>query len=210
VLAVAILAAGLGDAFVETVSNTGIFGGGYADNDHHGVIPTLLAGAFIALEMLVLRLREIWRRSRLGSRDALLDLAIGQGSAARDFPVIFAAQLVALFALESAEALATGHGICTGARWLGGPILFSLAAHALIACACRIMLGACMRAIVRTFTSLVETIVRCIWLGVSRPSGAAFRIDRLAPAVARAQAAHVREIGGRAPPRPQTLVLQLV
>jgi len=212
VLAVAILAAGLGDAFVETVSNTGIFGAGYADDDHHGVVPTLLAGALIALEMLVLRLREVWRHSKIGARDALIDLAkdIGQGSAARDFPVIFALQLVALFALESAEALATGHQICAGARWLGGPILVSLTAHALIACACRIVLGACMRAIVRTFTSLVETIARCIWLGVTRPSGAAFRMDRLAPAAARVQAPHVREIGGRAPPRFQTLVLKLV
>ena len=42
-LAVAILAAGLGDPVVELVSNTGIVGGNYADDNHLGVVPTLLA-----------------------------------------------------------------------------------------------------------------------------------------------------------------------
>jgi len=38
-LAVALVAAALGDAFVETVSNSGLVGAGYADDNHASVLP---------------------------------------------------------------------------------------------------------------------------------------------------------------------------
>lgn len=203
--AVAFVAAGLGDPVVESVSNTGIFGH-YVDNNHLGVVPTLLAGAVVIVEVLVLRFVEAWRRSTDRSRDSLIDIArdFGSRSVARDFPVIFALQLLSLFAMESGEQLLGGGKLLGGTAWLGGPILFSLIAHAIIGGLCTFALGACMRALVRAFASLVQTAVRFIWLAVARPSAGPCRLDRRATSFARAQAPHVRDIGGRAPPLLQT------
>ncbi len=203
--AVALVAAGLGDPVVESVSNTGIFGH-YADNNHLGVVPTLLAGAVAVAEVLVLRFVEAWRRSTDRSSGSLIDIAkdIGSRSVAREFPVISALQLLAVFALESGEQLVAGGKLLGGTAWLGGPILFSLIAHAIVGGLCTFALGASMRAIVRAFASLVQTAVRFIWLAVARASAGPFRLDRRAVWFARAQAPHVREIGGRAPPLLQT------
>jgi hypothetical protein len=202
--AVAFVAAGLGDPVVESLSNTGMFGGHYADNNHLGVVPTLLAGAIVAVEVLVLRFREAWRRSSSGVSDSLIDIAIardiGSGSVARDFPLIFGLQLVSLFALESAEQLVAGGKLLGGTAWLGGPIVVSLIAHAIIGGLCTFALGAFMRTIVRAFASLVQTAVRFIWLAVARSGAGPFRVGRRVTSFARAQAPHVRDIGGRAPP----------
>lgn len=200
--AVALLAAGLGDSVVESVSNAGMFGGRYADNNHLGVVPTLLVGALFALQLIALRLLEAWRRSAKSSRDQLIDIArdIGTGSVAQYFPVIFVLQIISLFALESAEQFLAGGKLLGGTAWLGGPIFFSLIAHAIIGGLCTFALGACMRAIVRAFASLVQTAVRFIWLTSARPSVRPFHLDRRVSLCARAQAPHVREIGGRAPP----------
>jgi hypothetical protein len=204
--AAAFVAAGLGDAVVESVSNTGIFGGQYVDDNHFGIVPTLSAGALVALDMIAFRFREAWLRLTNGPRDSLIDIArdIGTGSVARDFPFIFVLQLMSLFALEGTEQLVAGGKLLGGTAWLGGPILFSLAAHAIIGALCTFVLGACMRASVSAFASLVLTAVRCIWLAIARPSGASFRLDRHAPSSARTRAPHAREIGGRAPPLLQT------
>jgi hypothetical protein len=202
--AVAFVAAGLGDPVVESVSNTGIFGQ-YVDNNHLGVVPTLLAGAVVIAEVLVLRFLEAWRRST-DSRGSLIHIArdFGSRSVARDFPLIFALQLLSLFAMESGEQLVAGGKLLGGTAWLGGPILFSLIAHAIIGGLCTFALDACMRAIVQAFASLVQTAVRFIWLAVARACADPFRLDLRAIWFARAQAPHVREIGGRAPPLLQT------
>jgi hypothetical protein len=193
----------LGDPVVESVSNTGIFGGHYADNNHLGVVPTLVAGAVVALAVIALRLLEVWRRSTNDSHGesfVAVARAIGNESPAREFPLIFVLQLLSLFALESTEQLFAGGKLLGGTAWLGGPVLFSLLAHALIGGLCTFALGACMRATVRGLASLVQTVVRFIWLANARASAGPFRFDRRATSGARAQLAHVREIGGRAPP----------
>lgn len=131
---------------------------------------------------MALRLLEAWRRSTNSSHDSLIDIArdIGSGSVARDFPLVFVLQLVSLFALESAEQLVAGGKLLGGTAWLGGPILFSLIAHAIVGGLCTFALGACMRAIVRAFASLVQSAVRFIWLAVVRASAGSFRLDRAA------------------------------
>lgn len=118
--AVAFVAAGLGDPVVESVSNTGIFGH-YVDNNHLGVVPTLLAGAVVIAEVLVLRFVEAWRRSTNRSRGSLIDIArdFGSRSVARDFPLIFGLQLLSVFAMESGEQLVAGGKLLGGTSWLG-------------------------------------------------------------------------------------------
>lgn len=201
-IAAALVAAGLGDPVVESVSNTGIFGGHYADTNHTGILPTLLAGLIITLEVLLVRLREVWRRAAGGDAAGGLIQAARELAArpfARDLPSVFALQLSALFVLESAEQLALGGKLSGGTVWLGGPILFSLSVHALVGGLCTFALGAGMRALLR-FASLVATAVRFIWLAIQRETGAGFCLYRQTPRFACAQAPHVRQIGGRAPP----------
>ncbi len=91
----------LADPVVGSVSNSGILGGRYSDNNHFGVVPTLLVGLTLVLAMLAQR-----------------------------FASIIAMQLAALFALESLEQLAAGGRLLGGTAWLGGPVAFSLSVHA--------------------------------------------------------------------------------
>jgi hypothetical protein len=56
-----------------------------------------------------------------------------------------------------------------------------------------------MRGLLRTLASLVRAVAHFIWLAIARP-GRCFRFGRETTALFRAQAAHVNQIGGRAPP----------
>jgi hypothetical protein len=206
-MAVALIAAALADPVVESVSNTGIFGGHYADNNHLGVIPTLLVGVMLVLEIIALRCLEVLRHSRNGSRDWLVDVArgISKRSPAQDLPYVLGMQLAALFLLESIEQLAVGGKLLGGTAWLGGPLLFSLLLHALVGAGCTFALGSLIRAIVRTFASLVRTAIRFIWLAIARATGGGSRFAGRETPCLRAQSPHVRQIGGRAPPLLQIL-----
>jgi len=201
-MAVALIAAALADPAVESVSNTGIFGGHYADNNHLGVVPTLLVGVLLVLEIAALRCLDVVRRSTNGSREWLVDVArgISERSPAQDLPYVFGLQLAALFLLESIEQLAVGGQLLGGAAWLGGPILFSLLLHALVGAGCTFALGSFMRALVRTFASFVRTAIRFIWLAIARATGGGFRFGGRQASCLRAQSPHVRQVGGRAPP----------
>jgi len=206
-VAVAFIASALADPVVESVSNTGIFGGHYADDNHIGIIPTLLVGLILVFEMLALRFAAIWRHSRNRSGDGLVDVArkFASGPFARDIPAVLVMQFGALFLLESAEQLTVGGKLLGGIAWLGGPILFSLVTHMFVGAGCTLALGALMRAVTRAFASIVQTAIRFIWLAIRCPSGGQFNIDRRVETGPRTQAPHVRQIGGRAPPLLQSL-----
>jgi hypothetical protein len=208
-IAAALIAAALADPVVESVSNTGILGGRYADNDHLGVMPTLLVGLLLVLEILALRFLEVLRQSRQAQRsgDALVDIAgrFATRSAAQDLPYVFAMQLAALFVLESGEQLAAGGKLLGGTAWLGGPVIFSLIVHGLVGTGCTFALGALMRVVVRTFASIVLTAIHFIWLAIEPANDSAFNLPRRDTACPRAQNPHVRQIGGRAPPLLLTL-----
>ena len=200
-MGVALVAAALADPLVETVANSGMLGGHYADDNHLGVVPFLLAGLAFAAIVAVGRCVRLWRNAANGSCDWLV--AAAKDSAGRfplaDLAWLYALQLLALYALEATEQLLSGGDVATMA-WLGGPIIFSLAVHAAIGAACLWLLAAFMRGVLRTFASLAYAIRRLAWFFSSRPLVPAF--DRAwRPSVpARAQAPHVRQIGGRAPP----------
>jgi hypothetical protein len=200
-VAVAFIASALADPVVESVSNTGIFGGHYADNNHIGIIPALLVGLVLVLEVLTLRFMDLWRHAANGSRGRRVDDAKDFAAApvARDIPAVLVMQLAALFLLESAEQVALGGRLLGGTAWLGGPILFSLLTHALIGAGCIFVLGVFMRAMTRTFASIVRSAIRFIWLAIAGTTGE-FNRDRRDTPGPRAQAPHVRQIGGRAPP----------
>ncbi len=206
-LAVALIGAALADPVVESLSNAGVFGGHYADNNHLGVVPTLLAGVLLVLEIAAARCLDVWRRARSKSRDWLVDVArvVLTGSPAQDFPYVFTLQLVALFLMEGSEQLLAGGRIhIAGAEWLGGPIAFSLLTHALIGGGCMLLLKCFMRAILTTFASLVKIAIQFILItrALGKPGTLLRRSGE--PGYRVAQSPHVRQIGGRAPPLLQT------
>ena len=200
-VAVALVAAAIADPFVESISNTGIFGGHFHDDNHLGVIPTMFACALLLLELLILRFIDVWRGSAHRSR-TLADFARGltPRSFARDLPYVFAFQLAVVFGMENAEQLAVSGHFVGDATWLGGPIAFSLIAHGLIGACCAFVLGTCMRKIVEAFHASVAGAIRFMWLAIPRAVGSAFDIERRNTQCRRARTLHVRQIGGRAPP----------
>ncbi len=197
----ALVAAAIADPLVESVSNSGVLGGRYDDDNHLGVLPFLLAGIGLAAAILVARCARIWRGSRDRSRDWLIDAAkdISSRAPLADLPVLFALQLAALYALEASEQLLAGGDVGTMA-WLGGPIAFSLLVHGLVGAGCMLLLGTLMRAILRTFASLAYGVLRLTWIARSRATVPAVRRNRARQPYACAQSPHVRQIGGRAPP----------
>jgi len=205
-IAVALIAAAFADAVVESISNTGVLGGRYDDNNHLGIVPTLLGGVLLVLGMLVLRFLEIWRRWTNGSQGSFIDAAreLTPRSLVQYLPYVFALQLTALFVLESVEQLAVGGKLLGGTEWLGGPIIFSLLTHALIGACCTFALGASIRALARTFALIVRTAIRFIWLAIANATGGKSYLDPRDALCPRAQAPRVCQIGGRAPPLLQT------
>jgi hypothetical protein len=151
---------------------------------------------------------ETWRRGRThtgsvtSDRDWLVDAARETCSRplANDLPLILILQFAALFVLESCEQLAGGGRLLGGTAWLGGPPAFALATHALVGLAGTLTLAAFMRGVVRTLASLVHAALAFIWLLHARTSPERFGRGARGSRRPRAQAPHVRQIGGRAPP----------
>jgi len=202
-LAVALVAAAIGDPLVETISNSGVFGQGYHDDNHLSVIPALVAGGALALGVIVARCRSlVRRRSPLRRGDWLVESAtdIAQHSPLYDIPFVLAMQFAALFAMESVEQLACGERLLGGTVWLGGPVAFSLLTHAFLGVACTLLLAAFVRSILATVASFVRDAIDAVLLSLARDVARTFAKRRNDTLLPRAQAPHVRQIGGRAPP----------
>ncbi len=202
-LAVALVAAAAGDPLVETISNSGLLGRGYHDNNHVSVLPTFVAGAMLVLVVVAARgLSLLGRGSSLRRGDWLADGAakLALEPARYDVPVVLALQLAALFAMESAEQLFCGGKLLGGTAWLGGPVAFSLLAHALLGAACTRLFGALARSLHAAIALLVREAIETILLSRAHdPARAVIRRDDEARRP-HAQAARVPYIGGRAPP----------
>jgi hypothetical protein len=204
--AIALVAAAIGDPLVESIANTGVFGSAYHDGNQLSVVPTLVVALALALWLAFRRAVAVWRRSRGVPSDWVIEAAQHgrTGSPLRDVPMVFAAQLVAVFAMEAVEQLVAGGPLETGLSWLGGPVAFSLAVHALVCVALTVALARLCVAIVGTVDALVRAAVAFVLAFTQRAVSVRFVPRRLA-ARQRAQAPHVRQIGGRAPPLASTL-----
>ncbi len=203
-LAVALIAAAIGDPLVETISNAGAFGRGYADNNHASVVPALVAGAGLALLVIAGRCVSLLRHgSALRRGDWLVDgvACLARQSPLRDVPLVLALQFAALFTMESVEQLAFGGRLLGGSAWLGGPVAFSLIAHAALGSGCTLLLAALARSILATFTSFVRDAIESILFSLARDGERAFIRRREGAALPRLQAPYVGQLGGRAPPR---------
>jgi hypothetical protein len=188
-LAVALIAAAIGDPLVETIANTGILGPGYLDNNHSSVVPALIAGFSVAVLLIGWQCRQFlrWRHNVVERPLA-------------DMPYVFALQLAALFAMESCEQILCEGGMLGGTAWLGGPVWFSLFAHGLIGAICTVLVARGMRAIVPRAATLVETVFERVLCTFGQTVATLF-VRRDDDAMrARTQVLHVHQCGERAPP----------
>ncbi len=201
-LAAALVAGAVGDVVVESVSNTGAFGSAYFDHDRLSVIPVLIAGLALVFEVAALRLAALLRGTAPAARhDRLIDAAarFSTRSPLRDLPLVFGLQLAAVFAMQNAEQLAAGGMPVGGLGWLGGPLAFALLVYAATSAACTLVLSYLARAILVAGTVLVRIVLELVLALGDRAGRPRFGRLAAAPCV-RAQAPHVRQIGGRAPP----------
>ncbi len=200
-LTAAIIAAAIGDWLVETISNSGIFGRGYSDNDHSSIVPALVAAAVIALVVVVTRCLALLRKAEVSKHSIGVRPHASRHGAGADVAVVLTMQCATLFTMESVEQLTSNGKLLGGLAWLGGPVAFSLATHALLGILCAAAVAALARAILASVASFVRETLDAILFALTRDAKRRFvrRDDGLSPA--RAQAPHVRQIGGRAPPR---------
>ncbi len=120
---------------MEFASNHGAFGSGnFTDHSSLDVVPALIAGVVAAGLAVALRVRSHLADANGPSPDwlAASDKALGSGLG-RLLPIAFALQIAALYSMETLEQIAVyGHDL-GGALWLGAPLVYGLAAHA-VAC----------------------------------------------------------------------------
>ena len=189
-LAAAVVAAAIADPCVEAVSNAGTFGpGAFTDGSNLDVLPALALGLGLLCVLLVARIRGEMLRA---SGDAL------RGGIAQLLPAIFVAQMGVLYAMETLEQIVvTGH-VMGAAVWLGGPIAFSLAVHAVFCVAVAYALAAMVHGLARHTVRVIRLIRALVERSIHGESPAAPRAWQ-APPVPRS-APVLCHIGNRAPP----------
>jgi hypothetical protein len=189
-IAVSLIAAAIGDALVETTSNTGALGPGYADNDHLSVIPALIAGASLTLLVVFGRCLRLFRNParRVSHRSPLADV-----------PCVLLVQFLALFIMESCEQLCFGGRLLGGTVWLGGPVWFSVLTHVILGTSFALLLGRATGAIVRRCEALVQIALEFMLDAFDRDRGIfASRRYRFRPCGNQVFCVHLT--GERAPP----------
>ena len=189
-IASAVIAAATADPLVEAASNAGWFGSGaFTDHSNLDVLPTLLCGVGFIICYLALRVR----RELLRASGEALRARVG-----RLLPFIVAVQFSVLFTMETLEQIiVTGH-VMGGTVWLGGPIWFSLSAHAFagiaVAYGLSLLACTCTRGTLRVIRRLRALATRAL----HAPAPLAVRGRGLA--WRRANSPVLCRIGNRAPP----------
>ena len=132
--AAVVISAAVAEQLVETLANAGAFGHGrFTDHSTADVAPTLSAGLLLASLFVVGLVRRVLSQSADSTRWLRLsDAALTPATIVRLFPAMFAAQIGVLFGMESIEQFAVAGHALGGTLWLGGPILTSLAIHAVV------------------------------------------------------------------------------
>ncbi len=200
-IAVALISAAVGDPLVETISDSRVFGNGYADNNHLSVIPTLIAGALLAA-LLIWQQCIALLHDPAEHSDWLRGVAkeISAHSLFHDLPFILTLQFGALFMMESCEQLCVGGKLLNSAAWLGGPIWFSLATHVLLGSCFALLIRHAMSAILRRCAALVRIALEFMADAFARENSSSFARHRHSSGVRFNRTSCVHQIGCRAPP----------
>lgn len=180
---------------METLSDSGIFGPGYADTNHSGVVPAMAIALVFFAFFLVVRAIGLWRATANAGSDGR-----EQGSA---FQIgwILPLQFAGVYGIECFEALTAGQPFPAGLAWLGGPVLIAVAIHVLVGACCCLAVRSVMAWLLDGVAAVVRVAVAMFVSRASLLPTSAVGFDfRRAVAIVRAQAPHAHQIGGRAPP----------
>jgi hypothetical protein len=138
VCGVALLAAVLGDAVVEGISDAGsLWHGDYTDQSSIDLLPVLLLAVAATIGALGLIVLHQAREHGHSPRSIMISSArvFMTRNVVSALPFILALQFAVLFVMETAEqVIVYGHAL-GGAVWLGGPVAASAVIHALFSVA---------------------------------------------------------------------------
>ncbi|MBV8149612.1 MAG: hypothetical protein JO092_11005 [Candidatus Eremiobacteraeota bacterium] len=200
-LAVAVVAAAVADPLVEAASNAGWFGpGSFTDHSSIDVLPTFVLGCGFVVLYAALRVRRM-----LGACHGNEQTALRLSNEVLDYcmpvmlPVIFTLQIALLYSMETAEQFAVwGHAL-GGTIWIGGPVVASLAAHAVACVAATFLVARAIRSL-GTAALRVLRLMRALatLLPIPSPPRTGFRQGTVALSWTFAP----RSAGKRAPPLP--------
>jgi hypothetical protein len=188
-LAVAAISAALGDLLVESLSNHGVFGPGrFTDGSTIDVAPVTIAGLVLLVAYFGKRV-WCWRTAAF---------ALTARSVVRLFPAMLALHVALLWGMETLEQRIVLGQLLGGTVWLGGPVLVSLALHAVL-CA---LVAYLVLAAIRFLEPRAVRFIRALFtLAVRAPESCASTIRFIRPArVERRFLVHV--IARRGPPIP--------
>lgn len=174
-------AAELGHGAVTALTRAGVVSGPYASYSHGAIVPTLVAALVLgAIALLNVAGEALARSARIrGDWVAQVAARIAAVSPLRLLPIVFAMQLLALYAMESAEQIvAFGHPLGFVAS-LGTPVILVLTVHAFAAL---IVVGSISHAC-RALTVAARAIAQALRLPMkrltAREPSAAFNVRRL-------------------------------
>jgi hypothetical protein len=206
--AVALVAAALGDPLVETVSNTGIFGRAFIDDNHQSVAIVLVAGIVLGVLLLIARFRFAAAGASTNSRDWLREVISGllSTSSSRHIAPIFAAQMAVVYAMESCEQLLGTGASVHGFSWLGAPIVFSLPMHLAVCVFCAYVIRHATRAILPAFIAVIRDVLDRILVEFARNAARSVFVSSIEQLVRHVELTATERIRGRAPPSLATLV----
>ncbi len=197
-LAVAVIAAAVADPLLEAVSNAGVFGHGrYTDHSNLDVLPALAVGlAAIAIHVaLRIRVHIDGDDGMMSDRLRRWDIALRSRTALL-LPATFAAQVFALYSMETVEqTVVAGHAL-GGLIWLGAPSVIALAVHAL-ACVATFFIATAVMHELAWATLRVVKIIRAI---LTRAVDGGIVVPRLRIVVRKQLAPELCTAGERAPP----------
>jgi hypothetical protein len=204
---VALVAAAIGNACVETVSNSGYLGAGYHDNDHLSVVPAIAGGCALLVQIAIVRVLALLRGPAARDADwfARTAMDISHRGPIRDLPVLLSAQFCALYAMEACESLVASGHLPAGVTWLGGPPIYSIVAHVTLGALCAVLFARAMREIEATLASVVRHVIR-LRIATAPRAARAPRLPRNAASFVGSQTPNARPFGGRAPPHYASLV----
>jgi hypothetical protein len=191
-LAVAATAAALGAPCVEGLSNSGAFGpGAWTDRSNADVVPMLCLALLFACTFVIALARRAVDPTQAA---ALRTDAAPSGTNA---VAAFALQIALLFAMETVEQIVVwGHPL-GGTVWLGGPLLVSLAIHALFGIGVAAVLSRTLCRLAGHVADVIRLVRRLVVAWSPKPP---LRLTTEHAALRRLAEPVIRRTKGRAPP----------
>ncbi|HTJ27523.1 MAG TPA: hypothetical protein VMA36_15285 [Candidatus Limnocylindria bacterium] len=201
-LATALTAAAIADPLVERLSNAGIFGAGrFTDRSNADVVPALCLGALFAALFVLALARRLLARTSTTRWLRVSDAALSSSVVTRLLPATFAVQIATLFGMETLEQTLVFGRDFGGTVWLGGPLLVSLAIHALACVAVAALLAGLLHRLARHVAEVIAFVRQLILAWAALTPAPPARVLLIPPR--RSQEPALARLQGRAPPFPR-------